>query len=66
MLRLTMKSTESSGDLLNAVRNKLARKFENIIGLASIEGYYTLDYALQVPDYKLAGIKKTQELKLLF
>lgn len=65
-LRLTMKTTDEVRDLIQEVRTKLARRFENIIGLASREGFFTLDYALQQPKSKLAGIRNNQKLKLVF
>ena len=61
-----MKNTDSVGDLIHDVRSKLARRFENIIGLASHEGFFTLDFALQQPKSKLAGIRNNQKLKLVF
>ena len=66
ILQLTMKTNDSVYDLIEEVRHRLARKFENIIGLTSREGYFTLDYALQMPECKLAGIKNNQCLELVF
>jgi len=65
-LKVTMKANDSVEDLIYNVRSKLARRFENIIGLASREGFFTLDFALQQPTAKLAGIRDNQKLKLVF
>ena len=48
------------GDLLDNVRQKLKNRFENIIALASVEGFFTLDYALTQKHYKLANIRNNQ------
>lgn len=55
-------NNETVADLVDQVRRRLARSFENIVGLASVEGYYTLDYALQRPECKLTGIRNNQRL----
>lgn len=56
---------ETVGDLIFMVRKRLARRFDNIIGLASVEGYYTLDYALQKHELKLTGLRNNQKLEIL-
>lgn len=65
VLRFTLKCSETVGDLLDTVRHRLAKRFENIVGLCSVEGYYTLDYALTVRSNKLAGMRNNQRLQLI-
>ena len=47
------------------MRRKLARTFEHVIGLASVEQHFTLDFALQQPRLKLLGIRNQEQLRLV-
>ena len=60
-----MKTNHTVADLIEEVRHKIGRRFHHIVGLASQEGYFTLDYALQQPNCKLAGIRNNQKLDLI-
>lgn len=57
VLKVTLKANETVGDLIDNVRLRLASRFENIIGLCSVEGKYTLDYALTLRHNKIANIR---------
>ncbi len=59
-----MKNNDTVGDLIDAVKIRLANRFENIVGLSS-EKLYTLDYALTVRQNKLLNIRNNQRLFLL-
>jgi hypothetical protein len=65
VLKVTLKSSDTVGDLIDFVRLRLSSRFENIIGLSSQDGWYTLDYALTIKHNKLANIRNNQRLCLL-
>lgn len=64
LLRLTTKSTDTVRDLLKTIRKRLDG-FENIVGLASVDHFYTLDYALMNHDMKLHGLRNLEKLELI-
>jgi hypothetical protein len=60
-----MKGNETVGDLIDNVKSRLANRFENIIGLCSVEGYWTLDFALTARTTKISNIRNNQRFSLL-
>ena len=59
-----MKSTETVRELLEKIRKSLDH-FENIVGLASVDHFYTLDYALMNPNMKLHALRNLEKLEII-
>jgi predicted ribosome quality control (RQC) complex YloA/Tae2 family protein len=58
-------ANDTVADLFSHVRHKLSKRFENIMGLATVNEHFTLDYTLQIPHYPLANYRNCEKFYLL-